>query len=144
MKHSFASTKVGKKEHLMHISLLYAHKFLIITSLSLLSRVGRSIWIWETCKVYSDPARVAEFFMTQVTSSPFTSLTCIMKSKLIEWWWCTNDFEYMQYSTFFILNLKMLPHKSYMQISEHMATLIWEETDQTWETKFPNFRFLRN
>lgn len=45
------------------------------TSLSLAESVGKSMWIWEACKVNSDPANVAEFFITQTTSSPFTSKT---------------------------------------------------------------------
>lgn len=38
--------------------------------------------IWETCKVYNDPDRVEEFLIKQTTSSPFTSVTCIVKVKL--------------------------------------------------------------
>lgn len=49
---------------------------MVLTSLSLSDRVGRSIWIWETCKVNNDPAKVAEFLIIQTTSSPFTSDTC--------------------------------------------------------------------
>lgn len=48
------------------------------TSLSLSVRVGRSMRIWETCKVYNDPDKVAEFLIRQTTSSPFTSVTCII------------------------------------------------------------------
>lgn len=53
-----------------------------VTSLSLSVSVGRSMRIWETCKVYNDPDRVAEFLIKQTTSSPFTSVTCIVKVKL--------------------------------------------------------------
>lgn len=43
--------------------------------------VGKSMWICEMCKVNRDPARVAVFFITQTTSSPFNSATCIMKPR---------------------------------------------------------------
>lgn len=51
-----------------------AKKFLTFLSASV--SVGKLIRIWETCKVKSDPARVAEFLIVQTTSSPFSSDTC--------------------------------------------------------------------
>lgn len=65
-------------------------EFKRITSLSLSERVGNSIRIWEACKVNKEPANVAEFFITQTTSSIFTSDT----------WWCqkyTNQIMNMRY-----------------------------------------------
>lgn len=49
-------------------------KFLTFLSASV--SVGKSIWIWEACKVKSDPVRVAVFLIVQTTSSPFSSDTC--------------------------------------------------------------------
>lgn len=46
------------------------------TSLSLSVRVGSSMRIWDTCRVYNGPAKVAEFLIKQITSFPFTSVTC--------------------------------------------------------------------
>lgn len=54
---------------------------LVITSLSLSDSVGKSIWIWEACRVNNDPAKVAEFLITQTTSWSFTSFTCTTHSE---------------------------------------------------------------
>lgn len=52
-----------------------------ITSLSFSVRVGKSIWIWDACKVNNAPANVAEFFIVQTTSCPATSATCVVSSR---------------------------------------------------------------
>jgi hypothetical protein len=80
---TFRFIKLQNNNKMIYHSLLYVHGSIFVTCLSLSVRVGRSIRIWETCKVYNDPESVASFFMTQVTSSPSTLLTCIAKHILI-------------------------------------------------------------
>ena len=68
--------KTIRKPFKMLKAMLVKNCTVCLTVLSASESVGKSICIWETWRVKSEPASVAVFFIMQTTSAPFTSETC--------------------------------------------------------------------